>query len=281
MPSPIAIPPVTAPVQVVAVKADEKPAAPSVPVAANSTISQVAVDGKFVNIQIAPQKNPEPGTVGVAVVGDGFNFSLSTTSNDGGKTTIGTVTVIDGQPVVNMPQQTIIATVGTGFRANDQVALYVFSTEKFLGNITTSNIGEFNANVTLPILPLGPHHFQATGLTKDGKTRTITLFMNITAAAVAAPAAQSPATPFILLAALLLLLVLFWLFLAKKRKSEEDQPDLIAVSLDKPEYVDDLVDINSRMNALIKKQTSTKKRSAAPVKALPRKKVVSKKRAKI
>ena len=263
------------------VKADEKPAAPSVPVAANSTISQVAVDGKFVNIQIAPQKNPEPGTVGVAVVGDGFNFSLSTTSNDGGKTTIGTVTVIDGQPVVNMPQQTIIATVGTGFRANDQVALYVFSTEKFLGNIKTSSIGEFNANVTLPILPLGPHHFQATGLTRDGKTRTITLFMNITAAAVAAPTAQSPATPFILLAALLLLLVLFWVFLAKKRKSKEDEPDLIAVSPDKPEYADDLVDINARINALITKQAATKKRSAAPVKALPRKKVVSKKRAKI
>jgi len=191
------------------------------------------------------------------------------------------VGVIDGKPVVNAPQETTIATTGTGFRANDQVALYVFSTEKFLGNITTSNIGEFNANVTLPILPLGPHHFQATGLTRDGKTRTITLFMNITAAAVAAPTAQSPATPFILLAALLLLLVLFWVFLAKKRKSKEDEPDLIAVSPDKPEYADDLVDINARINALITKQAATKKRSAAPVKALPRKKVVSKKRAKI
>jgi hypothetical protein len=133
----------------------------------------------------------------------------------------------------------------------------------------------------LPILPLGPHHFQATGLTREGKTRTITLFMNITAAAVAAPAAQSPATPFILLAALLLLLVLFWVFLAKKRKSEADEPDLIAVSPNKPKYADDLVDINSRINALIKKQAATKKRSAAPVKAYPRKKVVSKKRTKV
>ena len=79
MPSPIALPPVTAPVQVVVVKADEKPVAPAIPVAANNTLSQVAVDGKFVNIQIAPQKDPAPGTVGVAVVGDGFNFSLSTT----------------------------------------------------------------------------------------------------------------------------------------------------------------------------------------------------------
>jgi len=281
MPSPIALPPVTAPSQVVVVKADEKPAAPAVPVAADNTLSQVSVDGKFVNIEIAPQKNPSPGTVGVAVVGDGFNFSLSTTSKDDGKTTIGSVTVIDGKPVVNAPQQTTIATTGTGFRANDQVALYVFSTETFLGNITTSSIGEFNASVTLPILPLGPHHFQATGLTKDGKTRTITLFMNITAAAVAAPAAQSSTTLFILLAALLLLPVLFWLFLTKKIKSNEDEPDLIAVSPNKPKYADDLVDINSRINALIKKQAATKKRSAAPVKAYPRKKVVSKKRAKI
>ena len=280
MPSPIALPPVTAPVQVVVVKANEKPAAPAVPVAATGN-SQVAVDGKFVTIQIAPQKNPSPGTVGVAVVGDGFNFSLSTTSKDDGKTTIGSVTVIDGKPVVNAPQETTIATTGTGFRANDQVALYVFSTEIFLGNITTSSIGEFNANVTLPILPLGPHHFQATGLTKDGKTRTITLFMNITAAAVAAPAVQSPATPFILLAALLLLLVLFWAFLAKKRKSEEDEPDLIAVKPKKPKYSDELVDINSRINALIKKQKATKTGATAPVQAFSRKKVVSKKRTKI
>lgn len=281
MPSPIALPPVAAPVQVLVVKPDEKPAAPALPVAANNTLSQVAVDGKFVNIQIAPQKNPKPGTVGVAVLGDGFNFSLSTTSKDDGKTTIGSVTVIDGKPVVNAPQQTTISTTGTGFRANDQVALYVFSTETFLGNITTTSIGEFNAEVALPILPLGPHHFQATGLTKDGKTRTITLFMNITAAAVAAPAAQSSATPLILLAALLLLLALFWVFLAKKRKSKEDEPDLITVRPKKHNYTDDLVDINSRINALIKKQKATKKRSTAPVQAFSRKKAVSKKRKKV
>jgi hypothetical protein len=281
MPSPIALPPVTAPVQVVVVKANEKPAAPAVPVAANNTLSQVAVDGKFVTIQIAPQKNPSPGTVGVAVVGDGFNFSLSTTSKDDAKTTIGSVTVIDGKPVVNAPQQTTISTTGTGFRSNDQVALYVFSTEKFLGNITTSNIGEFNAKVTLPILPLGPHHFQATGLTKDGKTRTITLFMNITAAAVASPAAQSSATLLMLLATLLLLFVLFWVFLAKKRNSKEDESNLISLRPKTPKYSDDLVDINSRINALIKKQAATKKRATASVKAYPRKKAVSKKRAKI
>jgi hypothetical protein len=278
MPSPIALPPVTAPVQVVVVEANEKPAAPAVPVAANNTLSQVSVDGKYVTIEIAPQKNPSPGTVGVAVVGDGFNFSLSTTSKDDGKTTIGSVTVIDGKPVVNAPQQTTIATTGTGFKANDQVALYVFSTEKFLGNITTSNIGEFNANVTLPILPLGPHHFQATGLTKDGKTRTITLFMNITAAA---PVAESSATLLILLAILLLLFVLFWVFLAKKRKSKKDEPNLISLRPNTPEYSGDLVDINSRINPLIKKQVATKKRSTAPVQAYPRKKAVSKNRAKI
>ena len=279
MPSPIAIPPVTAPVQVVVVKADEKPAAPSVPVAANSTISQVAVDGKFVNIQIAPQKNPEPGTVGVAVVGDGFNFSLSTTSNDGGKTTIGTVTVIDGQPVVNMPQQTIIATTGTGFRANDQVALYVFSTEKFLGNIKTSSIGEFNANVTLPILPLGPHHFQATGLTRDGKTRTITLFMNITAAAVAAPAARSSATLFILLAILLLFSVFFWIILAKRREKEDSDP---AVVESKPlVYAKELEEIHLRFDDLIKRQGLAKKKVTPKKKVSPKKKIASKKRAKI
>jgi hypothetical protein len=80
---------------------------------------------------------------------------------------------------------------------------------------------------------------------------------------------------------IILLLVLFWVFLAKKRKSKEDEPDLIELRSKKPKYSDDLVDINSRINALIKKQKATKKGATALVKALPRKKVVSKKRAKI
>jgi hypothetical protein len=190
--SPISLPPVTAPLQVAVVRPNEQPASPSLPVTATS-ISQVAIDGKYVNIVIAQQKNPAPGTVGVAILGDGFNFSLSTTSEDG-KTTVGSVSIINGQPVVNIPQNTTIATTGTGFRPNDQVSLYVFSVGKFLGNINTSAIGEINVTVKLPNLPLGPHHFQASGLTKDGKTRTITLFMNLTPASLAKPGVQPKPT---------------------------------------------------------------------------------------
>jgi hypothetical protein len=241
----------------------------------------VTVDGKFVPVNVAPQESPPAGTAGVAVTGDGFTFSLGTTSTDGGETTVGSVTMINGQPALNTPQLTLLTTTGTGFRPNDRVALFVFSTPTFLGNVKTSEIGEFNANVELPKLPLGPHHLQATGVTKDGNSRTINLLLNITAPVAAANPGTSPVTLVVILAALLLLIVLFWLYIAKKRKSEEDEPDLIAVSPDKPEYADDLVDINARINALITKKTATKKRSAAPVKALPRKKVVSKKRAKI
>jgi hypothetical protein len=105
--------------------------------------------------------------------------------------------------------------------------------------------------------------------------------MNITAAAVAPPAAQSSASLIMLLAALLLLFVFSWVFLAKKRTSKEDESNLISLRPKTPKYSDDLVDINSRINALIKKQAATKKRSTAPVQAYPRKKAVSKKRAKI
>jgi len=280
LPSPIALPPVTAPLQVLVVKPDEKPVAPAIPITVNAA-SQVTVDGKFVTVNVAPQETPAPGTVGVAVIGYGFTFSLGTTSTDGGNTTAGSVTMIDGQPALNTAQQTALTTTGTGFKPNDQVAVFVFSTATFLGNVKTSGAGEFNASLKLPNLSLGAHHLQATGVTKDGKSRTINLLLNITAPVAVANPGNSPLTLVVILAALLLLIVLFWLYIAKKRKSEEDEPDLIAVSPDKPEYADDLVDINSRINALIKKQAATKKRSAAPVKALPRKKVVSKKRVKI
>ena len=280
MPTPVALPTVTAPVQVVVATPNQSPAAPPIPIAANSA-TQVTVDGKFVPVNVAPQQTPPPGTVGVAVTGDGFTFSLGTTSTDNGNTTVGSVTMINGQPALNTPQRTNLTTSGTGFRTNDQVALFVFSKAVFLGNIKTNAAGEFNASVKLPKLPLGAHHLQATGVTKDGKSRTINLLLYITAPVVVANPVNSPLPLVVIVAALLLLLVLFWVFLTKKRKSEEDEPDLIAVSLDKPEYVDDLVDINSRINALIKKQKATKKGSTAPVKALPRKKVVSKKRAKI
>jgi hypothetical protein len=215
---------VSAPIQIVVVKPNEKPAAPPVAVAPSSP-SQVTVDGKFVTLEIAPQNNPSPGTVGVTVSGEDFNFSLSTTSTDGGDSTIGSVTIIDGKPVINIPQQTTIATTGTGFKPNDKVSLYVFSKAKFLGNITTSDIGEFNANVTLPNLPVGPHHFQATGLTKDGKIRTITLFMNISPEVINKVSAKSPIALMIFVAiSLLLVLLLFWIFLLKKRKTKTRYP---------------------------------------------------------
>jgi hypothetical protein len=211
------------------VRPNEQPASPSLPVTAN-TISQVSVDGRFVNIVIAPQKNPAPGTVGVAVQGEGFAFTLSTTSENG-KTTVGSVSIINGQPVVNIPQFTTIATTGTGFRPNDQVSLYVFSVGKFLGNINTSGIGEFNAIVKLPNLPIGPHHFQASGLTKEGKTRTITLFMNITLAPSATPAPTPTAVsvpwekgfPLRLIILILLVPAFIWFILLRRRRKEEEE----------------------------------------------------------
>jgi len=222
LPPPITLPPVTAPVQVVVVAQNQPPAAPPAPIPANAA-SQVTVDGKFVPVIVAPQESPPSGTAGVAVTGDGFTFSLGTTSTAGGKTTVGSVTMINGQPALNAPQQTVLNTTGTGFRPNDQVALFVFSTATFIGNVKASYIGDFNANVKLPKLPLGPHHFQATGISKDRKSRTINLLLNITEPEVTP--IKSMLKPVIILGIFLLLLVLllyfFWIILAKRRKKEE------------------------------------------------------------
>lgn len=283
LPPPITLPAVAAPLQTVIVNSNERPAAPPVPVNAN-TISQVAVDGRFVNINIAPQKSPTPGTVGVAVTGDGFNFSLSTTSDNGGKTTIGSVSIINGQPVVNTPQQTTINTTGTGFKPDDQISIYVFSVGKFLGNVKTSGIGEFNANVKLPDLPIGLHHFQATGLTSEGKTRTITLFMNITPETVAKPAAQSSRLLIILTVILLIIvqaLVFIWRLLGKRRKKEKQASEALEVKSKRSESSFDADEINARIEAMVKRQALSKKRASVKKKAAAKKAAVRKKSSKV
>lgn len=223
LPPPITLPKVIAPAQVVTVIQNQPPAAPSVPIAANAA-SQVTVNGKFVTVNVAPLATPPQGTVAVAVTGDGFTFTLGTTSTDGGNATAGSVTMIDGQLALNTAQRTNLTTSGSGFKPNDQVAVFVFSTATFLGNVKTSGVGEFNASIKLPDLPLGPHHLQATGVTADGKSRTINLLLNVTAPVAPAKSLKSSkALVFILTFLLILLavLLLFWRVYAMRKKKKE------------------------------------------------------------
>ena len=281
LPPPITLPPVTAPVQVVVVVQNQPPAAPPVAIPANAA-SQVTIDGKFVAVNVAPQESPPAGTVGVAVVGDGFTFSLGTTSTDGGNTTAGSVTIIDGQPALNTAQQTTLTTSGSGFKPNDQVAVFVFSTATFLGNVKTNGVGEFNASIKLPDLPLGAHHLQATGVTKDGKSRTINLLLNITAP----PTKVNKAKTFLPLLELIILLLIFWLFLLlfrnlRENKEVPEDSDMKKAAPNARLNSDEFDDINAKIEAMVKRQALSKKRATVKKKAAAKKAAVRKKSSKV
>ena len=124
---------------------------------------------------------------------------------------------------------------------------------------------------------------QATGITKDGKSRTINLLLNITAPVVTP--VKSSLKLVIILAILLLLLPLlyfFWIILAKRRKKEEsDVKDLEEnkVKADLNSFDDD--EINARIEAMVKRQALSKKRATVKKKAAAKKAAVRKKASKV
>ena len=211
---------ISAPLEVVKLDPAEPPAAKAVEIAEGAP-TQVLVDGKLVNADIGSLKNAEPGTVGVGISGDGFTFSVSAAASTGGDSANGTITIVNGVPTLNTVANSPLTTGATGFKPNDKVSLYVFSKEIFLGNVLTSAKGEFNAQITLPDLAPGSHHFQSSGLTPEGTIRTISLAIEIAPGDYNGESGGSSVTPFVyfaLLMLILLVLISYWVILIKERK---------------------------------------------------------------
>ena len=75
---------------------------------------------------------------------------------------------------------------GTGFKANSEVNVWVFSSATHLGSVTTNSHGAFSHRFSIPsTLAVGIHTLQAQGKNPAGHTRAMAAKIKISAAALA------------------------------------------------------------------------------------------------
>ena len=75
-----------------------------------------------------------------------------------------------------MEQDRVAKVEGTGFLPSSEVRLYVFSTPRYVGSVTTDASGNFSGSVPIPKdLAVGRHTLQANGYSKDSMVRSLSL----------------------------------------------------------------------------------------------------------
>ena len=129
--------------------------------------------------QVAAPVAPHAAT-GLAVTGSGFSLHLA------GLDASGTPLGLSSDAALVLQPDNTTAVSGTGFRPGSNVQLYVFSTARLLGTVTTDAQGNFSGTVLIPTdLDLGHHTLQVNGYTSDGQVRSLSLGVVLQAPKVA------------------------------------------------------------------------------------------------
>jgi outer membrane protein OmpA-like peptidoglycan-associated protein len=145
---------------------------------------QVLVGGREVPVTVNPNRRANPD--GIVVTGTGFTMRIAGLNANGN----GLPLAEDGALVLQT--NNLAQTEGTGFQANGPVQIYLLSTPRFLGTVTTNADGTFSGTVLLPkdIKP-GRHTLQSNGFTPDGKVRSVSVGVILRTAAVAQTTAKA------------------------------------------------------------------------------------------
>jgi outer membrane protein OmpA-like peptidoglycan-associated protein len=89
------------------------------------------------------------------------------------------------------------AVSGTGFRPGTNVQVYIYSTPRLLGTVSTDANGNFAGTVPIPTdLELGRHTLQVNGFTADGQVRSLSMGVVLQAPQVTARQKVAKATVF-------------------------------------------------------------------------------------
>ena len=131
--------------------------------------SLLLVNGVPTGVNVAPNAPTSP--TGLVVTGDGFTMRLAGLNAQGRPLGLSS----DGGALV-LEQDRVAQVEGTGFLSNSEVRLYVFSTPRYIGSVTTDASGNFSGKVPIPMdIPVGGHTLQANGYAKDSKVRSLSL----------------------------------------------------------------------------------------------------------
>ncbi|MGI5245928.1 MBG domain-containing protein [Dactylosporangium sp. CA-139066] len=181
-----------------------KPPAPAVavPVADPSTGTRPelapdralsTVGGRPDNVTRAPA-----ATGGLTFTGNGFTASVAAIGADRTRQPLDA----EGRLVLDRKRRVLVSM--TGFAANAQTDVWLFSDPVLVGHVTADANGAVEASLPVPAaLPVGEHTLQVNGLTADGRQRSLSVGLVLVDAPVASPSASpaptvtpsSPAAP--------------------------------------------------------------------------------------
>ncbi|MBU6245622.1 MAG: putative Ig domain-containing protein [Actinomycetales bacterium] len=135
--------------------------------------SLLLVNGVPSAVTVAPNAPASP--TGLVVTGDGFTMRLAGLDSQGRPLGLSS----DGGALV-LHQDRVAQVDGTGFLPNSEVRLFVFSTPRYIGSVTTDASGNFSGQVQIPMdLEVGRHTLQANGYTPDRKVRSLSLGVQV------------------------------------------------------------------------------------------------------
>ena len=131
--------------------------------------SLLLVNGVPTAVNVAANAPSAP--TGLVVTGDEFTMRLAGLNGQGGPLGLS----YDGGALV-LEQDRVAKVEGTGFLSNSEVRLYVFSTPRYIGSVTTDESGNFSGSVPIPKdLAVGRHTLQVNGYAKDIAVRSLSL----------------------------------------------------------------------------------------------------------
>ena len=140
--------------------------------------SVLLVNGAPSTVTIAPDSIPEQDDrpnaprkpSGLVVEGAGFTMRLA------GLDAVGEPLGVTSDAALILQPDNTSSVSGTGFRPGTNVQVYIYSTPRLLGSVSTDANGNFTGTVPIPTdLEFGRHTLQVNGYTADGEVRSLSL----------------------------------------------------------------------------------------------------------
>lgn len=111
---------------------------------------------------------------GLNVLGEDFEVVMNAMSSNGTELPLSS----NGTLLLQRGNQAVFS--GTGFAPNSEIAIWLFSTPKFIGTVSTDGEGNFEGAIDIPDnLDLGEHTLQLNGTTAAGETRSLAVGVEV------------------------------------------------------------------------------------------------------
>ncbi len=163
-------------VQIPPVTPGSSPSLPASGLAPGASV--LLVGGAPSNVTIGPDTSSAQGNQSGAAIRpsglviEGSDFTMRLTGLDAVGSSLG---LTSDAALILQPDNTSSVS-GTGFRPGTDVQVYIFSTPRLLGTVSTDANGNFAGSVPIPRdLEFGRHTLQVNGYTTDGQVRSLSL----------------------------------------------------------------------------------------------------------